>query len=68
MTTECHEFFGCTRTECVMFKEGNEKKCWEHLPELTPCIDATANPACMEDKKVYCKNCLYYEYANRTPE
>ena len=68
MTVKCHEFFGCKKSECGMFNENVEKNCWELEPALTPCIASNSKPLKIEDKLVFCKNCLYYEYANKVPE
>ena len=67
MSMKCHEFFGCKKTNCIMFEEEEYRLCWEIDPALTPCIDlATEGLLDMKDKLNYCKNCLYYEHIIKT--
>ena len=47
-----------------MFKEGEERNCWETEPALTSYINMAADGLLeMKDKLHYCKNCLYYEHS-----
>ncbi|MBU0480326.1 MAG: hypothetical protein KKG47_04420 [Proteobacteria bacterium] len=64
MTVKCHDFFGCKEERCIMFTE-EEKSCWEVDPVLTPCIAKSAEPINMENKIVFCKNCLYFLYLHK---
>ena len=66
MLTKCHDFFGCEKHECVMFEEDKERNCWDVEPSLTPCTGTFENSIKMEDKIVFCKNCLFYEHINKT--
>jgi hypothetical protein len=68
MTVKCYEFFGCKKLECAMFNGDGESNCWELEPALTPCIANNSKPVDLEDKIVFCKNCLYYEHVNKDPE
>jgi hypothetical protein len=68
MRTKCHEFFGCKKSECAIFNGNAEDNCWELEPELTPCIDMSSGPIKLEEKIVFCKNCLYYEHRHKTEE
>ena len=69
MDMKCHEFFGCKKTECIMFEEGENRFCWEIDPSLTPCIKhAVEGLLEMKNKLNYCKNCLYYEHTNKTED
>ena len=66
MTIKCHEYFGCKHSGCVMFNENEERNCWELESHLTPCTDTFVGPLKIEDKKVFCKNCLYYEHITKS--
>jgi hypothetical protein len=68
MTIKCHEFFGCKEHECPMLIDGDGRNCWAVKPAMTFCINKTAKPASLEDKQVFCKNCLYYIHRHRTEE
>jgi len=65
MTIKCYDFFGCTKPGCIMIKDGVEKNCWDIEPELTPCTDMFGDSIKMEDKIVFCQNCLFYEHVNK---
>lgn len=65
MTIKCHEFFGCKKQKCAIFNEGEERNCWDIDPTLTPCTDSLGEGSIkVEEKIFFCKNCLFYEYAN----
>ena len=67
VTIKCHNFLGCKHADCVMRNTNEERNCWDIDPSLTPCTDTYEEPLTREDKKVFCKYCLYYEYvANNT--
>jgi hypothetical protein len=66
MSIDCHEFFGCKKRKCAKFKEGEERNCWDIDPTLTPCTDMLGESIKMEDKIIFCKNCLFYEHATKT--
>ena len=67
MTIKCHEFFGCkSKHQCPMSKENDERNCWEVEPAETPCTNMLENLVKMEEKMVFCKNCLFYEHMNKT--
>ena len=63
---KCYEFFKCKKTECIVHK--NNMNCWD--VEGTLC-DAHNNDLKLlqklfENKKEYCKLCLYYQaYENK---
>lgn len=66
MTIKCYEFFGCKKQECIIFKEQEERNCWEIDPALTPCTDIFEESMQTKDKIVFCKHCLFYEHVNKT--
>ena len=35
MTVKCYEFLECKEKDCAMFKEGEQRNCWEVDPALT---------------------------------
>jgi hypothetical protein len=64
MTIKCHEYFGCKKKECAIFNGKEDENCWELEPSSTPCIDSISKLISVEEKLVFCKNCLYYEHVN----
>lgn len=68
MVLQCHEFFECTKHECIMFKEGEERNCWEVEPTLTSCGKLFKENIKMSSKIVYCRNCSFYKHVNKNPE
>ena len=34
MDIKCHDFLECDMQGCIMFKEGEERNCWDVEPEL----------------------------------
>ena len=65
MTIKCHDYFGCKHSGCIMLNDSEERNCWDIEPSLTPCTDKFMGYLKIEDKKVFCKNCLYYEHINK---
>ena len=63
MDIKCYEFFGCKKQDGIMFKEGEERNCWEVEATLTNCTDLSEKPINWKDKIVFCKNCLFYQLA-----
>ena len=64
---KCYKFFGCKELECPMHQEeGDGNNCWEVKPARTLCINKQAEPSSLEEKQVYCKFCLFYEYMNKS--
>ena len=69
MDIKCHEFFGCNKKECPIFNEEEERNCWDIEPALTPCTEDVYGKAIkMEDKIVFCRNCLFYEHVNKSEQ
>ena len=66
MSTKCYDLFGCKKQECIMFDEGEKRDCWDVEPTLTPCTKIFKDSIKMQDKIVFCKNCLFYELVNKS--
>ena len=55
---KCYDYFGCDKTECIMFQNEDNKPCWDiertlcFFSPLAPIIEANN-----ENKK--CDYCLY---------
>lgn len=64
MAPKCHEYFGCTRSGCTMFKERGGRNCWEVGPMADPAADTFANAIKMKNRECFCRNCLFYEHIN----
>ena len=62
MTIKCHEFLECNELECAMFKDGEQRNCWEVEPVLTPCFYRMTGSIKPEKKVIFCRNCFYYKY------
>jgi len=58
----CHEYLGCQKPECVMFKKPPGTKCWEVPGTLcnNDCLEAIQSGSAATDKSK-CKYCIYYE-------
>ena len=65
MTIKCHEFFDCKKKECRMFKEDEERNCWDIEPTSTSCTNMLPDSATKENKIFHCHNCTYYLHAHR---
>ena len=66
MDIKCHDFLECDKQGCIMFKEGEERNCWDVEPDLTLCSDMFEKSVKLKDKIIFCKNCLFYEHVNKT--
>ena len=66
MSSKCHDYLGCKETECLMFNDEEKRNCWDIDPTLTPCTDTVLGPLRMEDKIVFCRNCLFYGHVNKS--
>ena len=62
MTIKCYEFLECQEFDCAMFKEGEQRNCWEVDPALTSCVNRIAGNIEPEKKIIFCKNCFYYKH------
>ena len=49
-----------------MLEKSKGGNCWDFEPSLTPCTNIFNSAINMKDKKVYCKKCLFYGYANKS--
>ena len=65
MTIKCYEFLECQEKDCAMFKEGEQRNCWEVDPALTSCVNRMAGNIEPEKKIIYCKHCFYYKYIHK---
>ena len=62
MTIKCYDFLECKEFDCAMFKEGEQRNCWEVDPALTSCVNRIAGGIAPEKKIIYCKTCFYYKH------
>ena len=67
MDVQCHEFFECTKKECIMFEDGEERNCWDVKPILTHCNFIFTESIEMKNKIVFCRNCSFYKHVNKNP-
>ena len=61
---KCYEYFACSKTDCIMFKENNQKYCWDC--EGTLCNHDKATISYFDRLNIdKCKLCLYYKHIER---
>jgi hypothetical protein len=48
-----------------MFREEEQRNCWEVKSTLTSCFEFGENLNVKEEKILFCKNCLYYEHVQK---
>ena len=62
MTIKCYEFLECQEFDCAMFKEGEQRNCWEVDPALTSCVNRMVDEIKLERKIIFCRSCFYYKH------
>ena len=65
MEIKCYDFFGCKKTGCPMFIEGEERNCWDVPDTYCLLVEEGTSLEIDGDKKFFCKNCLYYEHVRK---
>ena len=54
---KCYEYFGCKKTECIVYKNLSDKPCWE--TEGTLCFFEPIQVIDDTNEKAKCDFCLY---------
>ena len=62
MVAKCYDFFGCKKSKCPMFIEGETRNCWDVSDTSCLIVEGDKDLDIEGDKKFFCKNCLYFEH------